>query len=47
MDIDEFLLIDPNLNHPFNYLNQEFKYSSLSGLGLDVGQHPISEKQWI
>ena len=46
MDIDEFLLIDPNLNQSlFDYLNQEFKYSSLSGLGLDVGQHPISEKQ--
>ena len=46
MDIDEFLLIDPNLNQSlFDYLNQEFKYSSLSGLGLDVGQHPITEKQ--
>ena len=33
MDIDEFLLIDPNLNQSlFDYLNQEFKYSSLSGL---------------
>lgn len=46
MDIDEFLVIDPNLNQSlFDYLNQEFKYSSLSGLGLDVGQHPITEKQ--
>ena len=46
MDIDEFLIIDPNLNQSlFDYLNQEFKYSSLSGLGLDVGQHPINENQ--
>ena len=46
MDIDEFLVIDPNVNQTlFDYLNQEFKYSSLSGLGLDVGQHPITEEQ--
>ena len=46
MDIDEFLVIDPNVNQSlFDYLNHEFKYSSLSGLGLDVGQHPITEHQ--
>lgn len=46
MDIDEFLVIDPNVNQSlFDYLNHEFKYSSLSGLGLDVGQHPITEKE--
>jgi len=40
MDIDEFLVIDPKLNISLkNYLNGKFKASSISALGLDVGQH--------
>jgi len=40
MDIDEFLVIDPKLNLTLSqYLNKNFKGSSISALGLDVGQH--------
>lgn len=40
MDIDEFLVLDPKQNKSLKkYLSQDFKNSSLSGLGLDVGQH--------
>lgn len=40
MDIDEFLVIDPKLNISLKeYLSGKFNVSSLSALGLDVGQH--------
>jgi hypothetical protein len=39
-DIDEFLVVDPNQNTTLaEYLEQKSNYSSLSALGLDVGQH--------
>lgn len=39
-DIDEFLVLDPIVGISLSqYLQQPFSYSSLSGLGLDVGQH--------
>lgn len=39
-DIDEFLVIDPNLRQSLaEYLQKPIKRSSLSALGLDVGQH--------
>lgn len=45
LDIDEFLVIDPKLEKSLcNYLEQDFSRSSLSGLGLDVGQHLDKEK---
>ncbi|MEK9566571.1 MAG: glycosyltransferase family 2 protein [Flavobacteriaceae bacterium] len=41
MDIDEFLVLDPKQKGSLKaYLSQEFSSSSLSALGLDVGQHP-------
>ena len=41
MDIDEFLVLDPNQSFSLKeYLMQDFSTSSLSALGLDVGQHP-------
>ena len=44
VDIDEFLVLDPKMGDSFKtYLQQEFKATSLSGLGLDVGQHPNLE----
>ena len=44
MDIDEFLVLDPLQKTSLQaYLSQEFKSSSLSALGLDVGQHPLHE----
>jgi hypothetical protein len=44
-DIDEFLVLDPLLNSNLkDYLSQEFKGSSLSALGIDVGQHPELEQ---
>ncbi len=46
MDIDEFLVIDPKMNMTLSdYLQQDFTSSSLSGLGLDVGQHIDEEKK--
>lgn len=40
LDIDEFLVIDPRVKISlFDYLQKDFLSSSLSGLGLDVGQH--------
>ena len=47
MDIDEFLIVDPNKNQSLHeYLTQDFDtYSSLSALGIDVGQHPKLEKE--
>ena len=40
MDIDEFLVLDPEQKIPLKqYLSQDFNSSSLSALGLDVGQH--------
>ena len=45
MDIDEFLVLDPNQQCSLTtYLSQGFKSSSLSALGLDVGQHPTLEQ---
>jgi len=45
MDIDEFLVLDPNVKTTLKtYLTQDFENASLSGLGLDVGQHPQLEK---
>lgn len=39
-DIDEFLVLDPNLNQSLaEYLQKPINHSSLSALGLDVGQH--------
>mgnify|MGYP000535880931 CR=1 FL=1 len=39
-DVDEFLAVDPNTNQSLTeYLSTKNNYSSLSGLGLDVGQH--------
>ena len=44
MDIDEFLVVDPIQNKTLiEYLSQDFNGSSLSALGLDVGQHPSIE----
>jgi len=44
-DVDEFLAVDPNTNISLaEYLSTKNNYSSLSGLGLDVGQHLILEK---
>ena len=45
MDIDEFLVLDPNINSNLkHYLSQKFNGSSLSALGIDVGQHPDLEQ---
>lgn len=39
-DIDEFLVVDPNLNQSLQeYLQKPINSSSISALGLDVGQH--------
>jgi hypothetical protein len=39
-DVDEFLVVDPALNVSLSeYLSNSKSRSSLSGLGLDVGQH--------
>lgn len=39
-DVDEFLAVDPNTNNSLaEYLSTKSSYSSLSGLGMDVGQH--------
>ncbi len=39
-DVDEFLVVDPQLNTSLSeYLSESKSRSSLSGLGLDVGQH--------
>lgn len=46
-DIDEFLVVDPKLNVSLKeYLNRPIRTSSLSALGLDVGQH-IEQEQPI
>jgi hypothetical protein len=40
MDVDEFLIVDPNTNTTLaEYLANRRQYDSLSALGLDVGQH--------
>ena len=40
MDVDEFLIVDPNTNTTLaEYLASRRQYDSLSALGLDVGQH--------
>ncbi len=44
-DIDEFLVVDPNCGISLSeYLQKNFSTSSLSALGLDVGQHLEVEK---
>lgn len=44
-DIDEFIVIDPLCNQNLDeYLQQPIKTSTLSALGLDVGQHVEKEK---
>lgn len=44
VDIDEFLVLDPNVGDSLTgYLQKESKATTLSGLGLDVGQHPNLE----
>lgn len=44
-DCDEFLMIDPALNISLaNYLSNKKINTTLSGLGLDVGQHMTHEK---
>ncbi|WP_287018326.1 glycosyltransferase family 2 protein [Cycloclasticus sp.] len=43
-DVDEFLIVDPDLNIPLpEYLLQIKKKASVSALGLDVGQHLETE----
>ena len=43
-DCDEFLIVDPVLNTSLSeYLSKKSNYSSLSGLGMDVGQHLKTE----
>ena len=45
-DCDEFLVIDPNTNMTLHeYLSQKKINTTLSGLGLDVGQNMNTEKQ--
>ena len=45
-DCDEFLVIDPNTNMTLHeYLSQKKFNTTLSGLGLDVGQNMNTEKQ--
>jgi hypothetical protein len=44
-DIDEFLVLDPKLNLTLlEYLQKTYWCSSISALGLDVGQHVEKEK---
>jgi len=44
-DVDEFLIVDPNTNDTLvEYLSKTNSHTSLSGLGLDVGQHVKLEK---
>ena len=44
-DCDEFLVVDPNTNMTLHeYLSQKKFNTTLSGLGLDVGQHMKLEK---
>lgn len=44
-DCDEFLIIDPALNTSLaEYLSNAEIHTTLSGLGLDVGQHLTNEK---
>lgn len=43
-DIDEFLVIDPDINQSFaEYFQEPFQRASFSALGLDVGQHLDNE----
>lgn len=47
-DVDEFLLVDPDVNLSLaEYLSQSKARTTLSGLGLDVGQHLELELRWI
>ncbi|MDW2975317.1 MAG: glycosyltransferase family 2 protein [Alphaproteobacteria bacterium] len=44
-DCDEFLIVDPGLNTSLaEYLSNTKIHTTLSGLGLDVGQHMTHEK---
>jgi hypothetical protein len=43
-DIDEYLVVDPDCGQSLSeYLQKPFTTSSVSALGLDVGQHPDKE----
>jgi len=43
-DVDEFLVVDPDLGHDLpTYLSSLTNRISVSGLGLDVGQHLLKE----
>ena len=45
MDVDEFLVVDPQINTPLaEYLHQQKGRPTLSGLGLDVGQNMSKEQ---
>lgn len=45
-DVDEFLIVDPDLNVTLaKYLSQSKARTTVSGLGLDVGQHIELEDQ--
>ncbi len=44
-DTDEFLIVDPKTKQTLSeYLSNKKIYTSLSGLGLDIGQHLSKEK---
>jgi len=45
MDVDEFLVVDSQVGYTLSeYLeSKQGKHSTLSGLGLDIGQHMIKE----
>lgn len=42
-DVDEFIVLDPNQNSDLKTYLSKKRFSSLSALGLDVGQHPTLE----
>ncbi len=43
-DTDEFLVVDPHLQTSLaGYLSNQAPFDSLSGLGMDVGQHLVNE----
>lgn len=45
-DSDEFLIVDPNTHKTLSeYLSEKYINTTLSGLGLDIGQHLNYEKQ--
>lgn len=45
-DADEFLIVDPKINQSLKqYLSNKKIHNTLSGLGLDIGQHLTKEKK--